>query len=106
MRVVRRPTARWLALLVTLLAIAACGNGDSSTARSAATASGVVASSATTASAPASATTSADAPSTPASAAVTVAGYAALPQSKTPEGYYVLGDPNAPATITFYSDFI
>jgi len=32
--------------------------------------------------------------------------YAGLPQSKTPEGYYVLGDTNAPVTLTFYSDFI
>ena len=32
--------------------------------------------------------------------------YAGLPRSTTPEGYYVLGDPAAPVTLTFYSDFI
>ena len=30
----------------------------------------------------------------------------ACQQSTTPEGYYVLGDPAAPVTLTFYSDFI
>jgi protein-disulfide isomerase len=32
--------------------------------------------------------------------------YAALPQSRTPEGYYVLGNADAPVTLTFYSDFL
>lgn len=32
--------------------------------------------------------------------------YAALPQSRTPEGYYVLGRPDAPVTLAFYSDFL
>jgi protein-disulfide isomerase len=32
--------------------------------------------------------------------------YAALSQSKTAEGYYVLGQPNAPIVMTYYSDFL
>lgn len=32
--------------------------------------------------------------------------YAALPQRRTPEGYYVLGNADAPVTLTFYSDFL
>ncbi len=32
--------------------------------------------------------------------------YAALPQSTTPEGYHVLGDPHAPIVMTHYSDFL
>ena len=105
MRFVRRPAAHRLALLVALLALTACGNGDSGAARPAVTALGAVASSAPTTAASATPAT-AVAPSTAASVAGAVEGYAALPQSKTPEGYYVLGDPNAPATITFFSDFI
>jgi hypothetical protein len=31
---------------------------------------------------------------------------AALPQSKTAEGYYVLGEPNAPVVMNHYSDFL
>ncbi|MDP9309814.1 MAG: hypothetical protein M3R24_02785 [Chloroflexota bacterium] len=104
MPVVRRPAVFWLALLVVLLSATACGNAGAGAARPAATASGAEASSATTTAT--TATTTAKAPSTGASAAVAAEGYAALPQSKTPEGYYVLGDPNAPATMTFYSDFI
>src|SRR3712207_6398634 len=32
--------------------------------------------------------------------------YAALPQGRTPEGYYVLGRPDAPVVLTHYSDFL
>jgi hypothetical protein len=32
--------------------------------------------------------------------------YSDLPQSQTPEGYYVLGDPAAPTIMTHYSDFL
>ena len=32
--------------------------------------------------------------------------YAGIPQSKTADGYYVLGDPNAPVVLTHYSDFL
>jgi hypothetical protein len=45
---------------------------------------------------------------TTAAPATTVAPslFAALPQSRTAEGYYVLGKPDAPSTIEFYSDFL
>jgi hypothetical protein len=44
------------------------------------------------------------------SAPLTPAGspspFASLPQSKTAEGYYVLGQPDAPVAIEFFSDFL
>lgn len=49
--------------------------------------------------------TVADAPTLAPSAAAT-AGLDALPTSKTAEGYQSLGDPNAPLTLTMYSDFL
>jgi hypothetical protein len=41
-----------------------------------------------------------------ASAAAGASKYAGIPQSKTADGYYVLGDPNAPVVLTHYSDFL
>lgn len=32
--------------------------------------------------------------------------YGVLPQSKTAQGYYVLGQPDAPVVLTYYSDFL
>ena len=32
--------------------------------------------------------------------------YAALPQSRTAEGYYVLGEAGAPLVMQYYSDFL
>ena len=32
--------------------------------------------------------------------------YSALPQNQTTEGYYVLGQPDAPVVLTHYSDFL
>ncbi len=32
--------------------------------------------------------------------------YARIPQSKTPEGYFVLGRPDAPLVMQHYSDFL
>jgi hypothetical protein len=32
--------------------------------------------------------------------------YAPIPQSKTPEGYFVLGRPDAPLVMQHYSDFL
>jgi len=39
-------------------------------------------------------------------ASVGASVYASLPQSKTPEGYYVLGEPTAPVLMQYYSDFL
>ena len=49
------------------------------------------------------------APAPPAApAAQTAAGdtYRGIAQSRTPDGFYVLGAPNAPVTLTDYSDFL
>ena len=66
-----------------------------------------------TSSTPAAATgTSAAAPSAAATAAPSAAPnaasgkYASIPQSKTAEGYYVLGDGAAPIVMMHYSDFL
>ena len=32
--------------------------------------------------------------------------YAGIPRSRTPEGYHVLGNPDAPVTLVMYSDFL
>jgi protein-disulfide isomerase len=45
-----------------------------------------------------------DLPAIAATAAPAEAG--TIPIGKTPEGYNYLGSPNAPVTITFYSDFL
>ena len=48
-------------------------------------------------------------PTTTAPAAQTAAAaslYVTLPQSRTPEGYFVLGEPDAPILIQHYSDFL
>ena len=47
-------------------------------------------------------------PGSPATSVATRPGspYAALAQSKTAEGYYVLGKPNAPVVMNHYSDFL
>lgn len=42
----------------------------------------------------------------PAAPAATESKYTGIAQSKTADGYYVLGDPNAPVVLTHYSDFL
>lgn len=82
------------ALALILGALTACGG---------ATATEPLVTASAAPSAASSAPSAAPAAASPASAA---GRFAALPQSKTAEGYYVLGNPDAPATITYYSDFI
>ena len=41
-----------------------------------------------------------------ATAAPLAVDYAPIPQSKTPEGYFVLGRPDAPLVMQHYSDFL
>jgi protein-disulfide isomerase len=49
----------------------------------------------------------AQAPATAPSAATAQPGNAAaIPSSLTPEGYHVLGRPDAPVTLVMYSDFL
>jgi protein-disulfide isomerase len=54
--------------------------------------------------------TSAVAPTTPAAAPTTgatqLAESAAIPDGLTPEGYHMLGRPDAPVTLVMYSDFL
>lgn len=79
-----------LALLALVLVLVACGSEAASIP---------------TAIAPSQAPSTALATEEPAvTAAPSV--FAALPQSRTAEGYYVLGKPDAPGTIEFYSDFL
>lgn len=53
-----------------------------------------------------------DVPATPTAAPAATAPspaasrYADLPQSRTPEGYHMLGDANAPVAMVMYSDFL
>jgi glucose/arabinose dehydrogenase len=42
----------------------------------------------------------------PTEAAAPDSPYADLTQSQTPEGYYALGDPDAPVVMNHYSDFL
>ncbi len=46
-------------------------------------------------------------PVTPGAAAgATIEVYAGVPRSRTPEGYHLLGNPEAPVTLVMYSDFL
>jgi len=89
-----------------LALLAACGNAEMRTERVA------VATITPTTAAPSPQTAQASAASaqptaTPAaSAAAGASKYAGIPQGKTADGYYVLGDPNAPVVLTHYSDFL
>ncbi len=57
-------------------------------------------------------TTASPGVTSPAEAVVTAARaggaslFASLPQSRTAEGYYVLGEADAPVLMEFYSDFL
>ncbi len=51
-------------------------------------------------------TASNPAPAVTDEAAVLKRTYADLPQSKTPEGYYALGQPDAPVVMQHYSHFL
>ncbi len=44
---------------------------------------------------------------TPGAAASTLSEvYPGVPRSRTPEGYHLLGNPEAPVTLVMYSDFL
>lgn len=112
----RHIALRRAAVVIAGLVLAACGGSADPAAQPAAPSAaasaprlsaqasavaGVQASAAAQASSAAGAAGSASA-----DAAAVDSPYAGLQQSKTPEGYYVLGAPDAPVTLTFYSDFI
>ncbi len=104
-----------------LLGVSACGGGNpAATNTTAPTPAVTVAAGTTIAQAqPTTGATDSAAPSaapsvtetTPDSTATAVVArpnspYAGLSQSKTAEGYYVLGEPNAPVVMNHYSDFL
>ncbi len=102
---------RALYIFVAAMTLVACG-GAGGTASRAETTSPRPASTApagATATVQPRTTAAAAAASTPSSVGA-IAGlsfdYAAFPQSTTPEGYYVLGQPDAPVLIQYYSDFL
>ena len=84
----------WAVLMLGLLA--ACASPPSP-ASPAPTAAAVIAPTA----APAQATAAA-----PTAGAVQPGNVATIPDSLTPEGYHVLGRPDAPVTLVMYSDFL
>ena len=85
--------ARAFLLIGVLLSIVACGGGPGASEEP-------VAPTAVANDAAPTAVTSAP----PASAGESL--YAGLPQSKTPAGYYLLGEPTAPVLMQYYSDFL
>jgi protein-disulfide isomerase len=97
----------WAVLVLGLLA--ACGSqpipaspaptaaAQPTRAPAAPTAAAVIAPTAAASQAPAAA---------PTSDAAQPGDAAAIPDSRTPEGYHVLGRPDAPVTLVMYSDFL
>ena len=93
---------RVLFALVALGMFAACGSTTGST-------STVAPAEPTTATAPTDAPPTSAPTSAPQVSATQPAAantYNGVAVSRTPEGYHVLGDPNAPQTIEFFSDFL
>ena len=106
----RRWNRKWGVAAVLLVALAACGAGGPpaqapgntpAVVERTAAPSTVAAVTATP-----SATTDAPAWTVIGLKAVSSYNYAHIPQSKTREGYYVLGKPDAPVLLQFYSDFL
>lgn len=107
----RSRSGSWLFAVAMLAVLAACGSTEIRTERVAiATITPTpIAPSPQAAQTSAASTSTASAQPTTTSAASTSAGeskYAGIGQSKTANGYYVLGDPNAPVVLTHYSDFL
>jgi predicted small lipoprotein YifL len=106
----RRWNRKWGVAAVLLVALAACGVGGPPAQAPASTPAVVERTAAPSTIAAATAAPAA----TPDQPAWTVIGlkavssytYAHIPQSKTREGYYVLGKPDAPVLLQFYSDFL
>lgn len=115
----RRPFAAWI-ITPLLVLLTACGGAQeiATTAASPSSAPAdtptVAATPSATATVPASPTVAQAAPSPQPATATTAPSasvapentFAGLQQSTTAEGYPVLGNPDAPITITMYSDFL
>lgn len=102
-----------LTLMLVALSLVACGGqstprsaGGSAAPGTAATPRASSAATATVSAAP-SPSAASNAPSPAVASAPTGTGrYAGIAQSKTAEGYYMLGEPDAPVVLTHYSDFL
>jgi protein-disulfide isomerase len=99
----------WALLALSLLA--ACGNsaGPAAPVASRATDTPAAPAAAAATSAPATArpaATTAASPPTAAAQPSAAAQAASIPEGVTAEGYHMLGNPNAPVTLTMYSDFL
>ena len=104
--------------VVTAVMLMACGGAGGSTSRGETAPQSSLPAPETETAAPGRAAAPALPGSTPAAAGVSpqtavsaaISGlsfdYASFPQSTTPEGYYVLGQPDAPVLIRYYSDFL
>lgn len=101
---------RLLALIVFVALLAACGTPlpEQAAAPSPTTApaASAPAPSAPVAPAPTGGAQGAEPTEATPAPAVQVTTAEGLPQGRTPEGYPVLGDPDAPVTLTMYSDFL
>lgn len=100
--------ARWL-LLLTLALFAACAAQPGAAPLATLPPSPTAASAAPTVEPTVSAGVAAPtaAPTAPASVSgEATSPYAGIPRSRTPEGYQVLGNPDAPVTLVMYSDFL
>lgn len=93
---IRRSRALWTLMLVAL-GLASCGGQSAQRSPAADATASPRASSAATASA---------AGTTAATDPARSERYAGIAQSKTAEGYYMLGNPTAPVVLTHYSDFL
>ena len=106
----RRWNSRWGVAAVLLVALAACGAGGPPAQAPGSTPAVVERTAAPSTVAAVTATPSAttDAPAWTVIGlkAVSNYNYAHIPQSKTREGYYVLGKPDAPVLLQHYSDFL
>jgi protein-disulfide isomerase len=92
--------------LIIVVLLAACGSVQTRTER---VAVATITPTTAVSSPQAARTSTASAQSTTTPAAPAADGenkYAGIAQSKTADGYYVLGDPNAPVVLTHYSDFL
>ncbi len=112
-------TLHLVVAVVTAATLAACGGaggtasrGESTPPRSSSpapetetTAQGRAAATGLPGSTPAAAGVSPQSP-VPAAIAGLSFDYTSFPQSTTPEGYFVLGQPDAPVLIQYYSDFL
>lgn len=101
-----RPTVRAL-LLLALALLAACATQPGSAPLATLPPSPTAASAMPTTEPAAPTSVPTAAPTAPVLAGGDVTGpYAGIPRSRTPEGYQVLGDPDAPVTLVMYSDFL